>query len=373
MQIHDGCHWCSHIVASPRAQEEGNNTLTRCRNARLHSQRGYNALASAMRSQMHWHMRAEELNPFVRFNPLRQIKYWYNGYKMNKYISVELDKRYLEWRSSRGDTSKPASKSVIDLVITGYLADKMPENGLDKEFKAWATSQLRLFLFAGHDSTAATIVYCFYLLSKNPVTLKKIREEHDKVFGPEISEASKLLKEKPQLINELPYTAAVIKEALRLFPPATGLRSGLPNVKLRGSQGNHYPTEGLTMWILHPAMHRDSKYWPEPNSFLPERWLVHPGHDMYPFKGAWRPFEYGPRNCIGQTLAMLDIKITLLMTIREFDIKDAYDEWDRLNPRSGIKSVNGERAYQISQGASHPSDGFPCRVTWRSREHGTAV
>jgi hypothetical protein len=53
------------------------------------------------------------------------------------------------------------------------------------------------------------------------------------------------------------------------------------------------------------------------------------------------------------------------MLIREFDINDAYEEFDKKNATSGIKTVNGERAYQISQGAAHPADGFPCRVSFR--------
>ena len=68
---------------------------------------------------------------------------------------------------------------------------------------------------------------------------------------------------------------------------------------------------------------------------------------------------------MGQTLAMLDIKITLAMTVREFDVRDMYEEWDRRYPSKGIKEVFGERAYQVPQGAAHPVDGFPCKVSMR--------
>jgi cytochrome P450 len=59
---------------------------------------------------------------------------------------------------------------------------------------------------------------------------------------------------------------------------------------------------------------------------MPERFLVSEGDPLYPVRGSWRPFEQGPRNCLGQTLAMLYLRVTLAMTVRVFDIKDAYSE-----------------------------------------------
>jgi cytochrome P450 len=202
-------------------------------------------------------------------------------------------------------------------------------------------------------------------LSKHPDKLSKLRDEHSEVFGTDLSAATDILKEHPQSINELPYTTATIKEVLRLFPPASGMRGGLPNVYLHDKYGNRFPTENLNVWVNHSALHRNPEYWPEPHSFIPERWLAKPGDPLYSPKGGWRPFEYGPRNCIGQTLAMLDIKITLVMTARRFDFKDKYAELDHSRPPRGISTVYGERAYQITQGAAHPADGLPCQVTLR--------
>ncbi|KAL3421062.1 afln vera monooxygenase [Phlyctema vagabunda] len=334
-------------------------------NSRLNSQRTYNPLASAMRSQVHWHCMDGELNPFVRWNPVRPVIEWWNGKTMDRYISKELDKRFAERQSAKGQ----ASRSVIDLALESYIADNpslAAAKTMDKAFKSWAITQIRLFLFAGHDSTSSTIVYCYYLLSKNPEALARIQAEHDAVFGRDISAVPDLLIKQPQLANKLPYTLAVIKEALRLFPPASGIRGGLPGADLTDSHGNSYPTEGMTIWILHTAVQRHAGHWKDPDAFIPDRWLVtDPEDPYYPVKGAWRPFEFGPRNCVGQTLVMLDIKAVLAMTVREFDISDAYQEWDSLNLRKGQKDIGGERAYQISSGGAHPSDGFPCRVRER--------
>ncbi|KAF1953540.1 cytochrome P450 71B25 [Byssothecium circinans] len=335
-------------------------------NARLHSQSGHNDLAAAMRSSILWHCQDEELNPFKRWNPMRPIVEWNNGRIMNNYINAELDKRYEEWKSNKPTTR---GKSVMDIAIAAYMSERKTSQKLDPDFKAWATVQIRLFLFAGHDSTAATIVYSLYMLSKHPEAQSKIRAEHDQVFGGPPDSASQILRHEPQKINQLPYTTAVIKETLRLFPPASGMRGGLPNIFLRDKHNNKFPTEGLNIWIVHGAIQRNPDYWPDPHSFLPERWLVEPGHPLYPPKGGWRPFEHGARNCVGQTLAMLDVKVTLAMVVREFDVEDRYEEWDRRFPMEGVKTVFGERAYQVPQGAAHPVDGFPCRVSIRTGDN----
>ncbi len=203
-------------------------------------------------------------------------------------------------------------------------------------------------------------------MTPHPEALSRIRAEHDEVFGGGVDSAAKVLINSPKEVNRLPYTTAVVKETMRLFPPASGMRGGLPGVVLRDKNGNQFPTEGLNLWIVHGAIRRNPSYWLDPHSFLPERWLVEPGHPLYPPKGGWRPFEFGPRNCIGQSLTMLDTKIALAMTVREFDISDQYAEWDRLHPSNGPKTVFGERAYQVPQGAAHPVHGFPCKVTRRT-------
>lgn len=194
--------------------------------------------------------------------------------------------------------------------------------------------------------------------------MAKVRAEHDAVFKSVKDTAAQLRKE-PHLLNRIPYTTAVIKEAMRLFPPASAMRGGEPGKQLRDDRGNLYTTEDMQLWILHSALQRHPKYWPYPLEFRPERWLVGPEDPLYPTRGGWRPFEHGPRNCFGQTLAMHDVKITLVLTAREFEIRNAFDEWDSLHPTKKIKHVNGERAYQTQSGGAHPADGYPCRISSR--------
>ena len=135
---------------------------------------------------------------------------------------------------------------------------------------------------------SSTICYAIYLLSRNPSTLAFLHAEHSTVLGPDPLAAGELLASSPHLLDRLRYTTAVIKETLRLFPPGSGIRQGASGIDLIGEDGTHYPTENMLVWILHTAMHNDAAYWPDSASFLPDRWLVEPGHRLYPQKGAWR-------------------------------------------------------------------------------------
>lgn len=318
-----------------------------------------------MLSQIRWHQPNAEINPFEYLNFARWYIHWRNGRQMDKYIGNELDKRYREYKA---DPANTRTKAVIDLVLQAYTSqDTKPlSEKLDPIFRLFAIRQIRLFVFAGHDSTSSTICYIFYLLSKNPEALSRLRAEHDTVLGADPSAAQALLASQPQLTNSLLYTNAVTKEALRLFTPAGCSRAGKPNVSLTNDEGKQCPTADAMVWMVHVEMHRSPKYWVRPDDFVPERWLVDPGHELYPMKGAWRSFEHGPRNCIAQGLVMTEMALVLAMVAREFDIQPAYDEWDRLHPRKGPKTYRGERAYQIEEGAAHPVNKYPCRVSLRN-------
>ncbi|KAI9669008.1 MAG: hypothetical protein M1817_005165 [Caeruleum heppii] len=335
--------------------------------SRLQSQNDHNPLASALLSQIHWKRSDQDFNPWQRWHPLRPFVQWYNGRQMDTYIGRELDKRYALYRSGSCHAGSKQEKSVIDLALQGYMEGRStkPAEALNPTFRAFAISQIRLFLFVGHDTTSSTICYIYHLLSSSPQCLARLRAEHDEVLG-DLSATACLIEDQPHLLNQLPYTVAVIKEAMRLFPPASSVRQGVDGIDVTDDSGNIYPTGGTMIWILHQEMQRSPMYWKQPNDFIPDRWLAGPQDPLYPIKGAWRPFEHGPRNCIGQGLIMLELRITLVLTIREFDIRGAYEEWDRHHHNKGIKTVEGERAYQIERGGAHPADRFPCRVSFRT-------
>jgi len=288
---------------------------------------------------------------------------------VDKYIRAELDKRFAEYKAS-GDSTKESDgvKSIASLALNSYMSEfKISDSPtMDPVFKKFAASQIRMFMLAGHDTSSTAIVYALHCLYTNTECLAKARAEHDAVFGTDPSKASSMIAKDPSLLNQLPYTLAAIKEALRLFPPGGSMRAGDEEIILTDEQGRQFPTANCAVWILHHGLHINPQVWPEPQKFIPERFLAHVGPEdpLHPVKGAWRGFEFGPRNCIGQTLALVEIKLVLVMVLREFDMSPAYDEWDEMHPTKGIKTVAGERAYMVQGGGggAHPTDRYPCRV-----------
>jgi cytochrome P450 len=353
----------------------------------LDNQHSEHKLAHSLNTILDWH---SFWDPRVLLNPLRRPVQWYYGRVMDTFIKGELQKRFEEMKTERAtlasDRPKKA-KSVIALALEDYMTQQHQNNKqafdsikLDPNFAGIAANQIRMFIFAGNDSTASTLVYAYHLLSKNPSALAELRQEHDKVFRSDTN-VGDLLRKDPALINQCPYTLAVIKETLRLFPPSSSLRDGVAGTSIIDGKGNLVPTDHLNVTIMHRYVHVHPRFWPRPLDFLPERWIVGPDHKLYPKSAltAYRPFEHGTRNCIAQTLVYNELRVALIMTARSFDIVPAYGEWDArkqaregflalLMKRFGLKSeesrtVLGERAYQTTRSGAHPADRYPCRVS----------
>ena len=323
--------------------------------------------------QVRWCTFGAEQNPFKRYNPMRPIVHWYNSRRMNKYVTRTIDSRFAELTSGQESHPEHASKSIIDLVLTAYLSekplkDKLPD--MDTTFKRFTMNQIKLFLFAGHDTTSSTMCYIFYILATKPEVRVQVRAEHDSVFGSETSKTALLIMADPTVLNRLPYTIAVIKEVLRMYPSVSSARIGEPDFNIvDAATGQRFPTQDFLVWDVVQGIHRDPAYWPRPDDFVPERWLaLAPGDPLHPIKGAYRPFSHGPRNCIGQELAMMELKVFMALTARQFDITLGYEGLDQAAAAANkskdiIRTVGGERGYQISR--AQPEGDLPCYVKAR--------
>ncbi|MCJ1355836.1 MAG: hypothetical protein MMC33_005828, partial [Icmadophila ericetorum] len=330
----------------------------------LNVQRSSNPMVNALRRQMKWMAFGSEGNPLQQYHPLRPFVHFFNTWRINRYLSPEVDARFTfrkeqknQYKDSGAKGATKSGKSVIDLALTAYLKQNAaaaadisnpdPAKSMDPTFKELAMNQVKLFLFSGHDTTSSSLCYTLYLLSTHPRTLSRVRAEHNEVFGPEPNGAAARITADPYSLNKLPYTTAVIKESLRLYPAASSTRSGEPGFCITGPDGRKYPTEDCLLWMISHGLHRDPAYWPEPDSFIPERWLVESAGDaLYPVKGAWRPFEHGPRACIGVELSMIELKIVVVLVARGFELEAVYTDVDA-GKRGGVRTVVGERAYQL--------------------------
>lgn len=142
------------------------------------------------------------------------------------------------------------------------------------------------------------------------------------------------------------YISAVIKEVLRLHPPAGSIRESKPGMGfvISTPQGN-FNVDGNWVYLNHNIIHRDPAVFGDTaDDFVPERWLQPDGAN-YP-ASAWRPFERGPRNCIGQELAHIEARVIIAMLARRYEfIKTGLGELDL--DTKGQPTIDDKGRYKV--------------------------
>lgn len=302
-----------------------------------------------------------ELDLTKALSPIRPLKHWI----YNRIIRNELVPYIFNTAQNYEKIEGP--KTIVALALKSYIQetqDYSVRGNIPPEFVERVVKHIKIFMFAGHDTTATALAYVYYLLKKYPDKAAKLRAEHDKILGPDTAAAAGLVRADPTLLNQMPYTIAVLRETLRLFPPVGGsIRQSPPGHFLTHPEtGVRYPTYGFMLHSSVTTLQRDPEYWIDADSFIPERFMMRDESDpLYPVKNTWRPFEMGPRNCIGQELVSLEIRLILALTVREFEVEGAYPE--------DAPSWMGDKAYQISNpeviATAHIKDGLPVRIKSR--------
>lgn len=165
--------------------------------------------------------------------------------------------------------------------------------------------------------------YTYMLISKHPEVLEKMRQEHIQELGSDFKRATDTLLEAPERLQNLPYTDAVLRESMRLFPVGFGVREGGPGQMLE-FEGRRLPVgDGLAICLNGHDLHYNERYFPEPTKFLPERWLSkgEEGAENAIPRSYFRTFSRGPRACLGQNMATNELKIILIMTLRDYEFE----------------------------------------------------
>ncbi|XP_004414215.1 PREDICTED: thromboxane-A synthase isoform X1 [Odobenus rosmarus divergens] len=167
--------------------------------------------------------------------------------------------------------------------------------------------QAFIFLIAGYEIITNTLSFATYLLATNPDCQEKLLTEVDgfneKYTAPDYS----------SLQEGLPYLDMVIAETLRIYPPAFRFtREAAQDCEV---QGQHIPA-GTVVEVAVGALHHDPEYWPQPETFNPERFKAEAQRRRRPF--TYLPFGAGPRSCLGVRLGLLEVKLTLLRVLRRF-------------------------------------------------------
>lgn len=191
--------------------------------------------------------------------------------------------------------------------------------------------ELITIFFAGHETSANALTWIIYSLIQHPYSLNKLKGEISFVLSE---------KDSPRFedLNKLIFTRQVIEEGMRLFPPVWSLsRTVLKKDKVDG----YILEEGTLIVIMIHGLHIHQELWKEPEKFNPERFKNDKGR-LIP-KHHYLPFGAGPRMCIGNHFAMMEMQLLLVLMIKNFDfelIKTHPVELEplvTLRPKHGIK------------------------------------
>ncbi len=245
---------------------------------------------------------------------------------LDEYAGKVIARRLEYFRSNSFSNFKPTK--LIDILLQKYLLFQT------KTFNSNSTEPLTLktirhevstFIFGGHDTTAEVAIYAILLIGHHPAVQARIAEELKSVLGGNNENEDEEQFFTLETLKRLRYLEAAIREVMRLHPPGqiVGRRITeelqLPNGKKLLAGSNCY------IPLLY--VHRDDRYYEQPDDFKPERWWTASKEEIDVEKGvqphppfAFLTFSAGIRSCIGQRYAFLELKYVLAEVLRRFEI-----------------------------------------------------
>ncbi|KAI6763177.1 hypothetical protein HG531_013074 [Fusarium graminearum] len=196
--------------------------------------------------------------------------------------------------------------------------------------------QSNTLIVAGSETTATCLTGIVFCLLSNPSCLEALSNEVRSRFQSD-SEIT------GDATADMKYLSAVIEEGLRIFPPAP---FGLPRISPGAVIDGHYVPPGVTVSVDHWTTKHDRRYWKDPYSFIPERWIDEGFGDT---KQASQPFSLGPRACLGINLAYLEMRIIIAKMVYCFDWELTALK-DTLDTSSCLQEKAQERASPLPDG-----------------------
>ena len=191
--------------------------------------------------------------------------------------------------------------------------------------------QLVTLFAAGHETTSNAMTWTWYLLSQHPEIMGKLQAEIDEVLDGRLPTF--------QDLPNLPYTEMVIKESMRLYPPAWVLngREPLEDIMI----GDYLIEKGTYIFVSPYVMHRLGHHFPDPERFAPERFTAE--NEAQIEKYSYIPFGGGPRICIGNSFAMMEAQLILATMAQRFDFTLMPDQEIEINPQVTMSAKYGLR------------------------------
>ncbi len=222
-----------------------------------------------------------------------------------------------------------------DAGVMSLLVHKSREQGDEYDAKSLRDQFMSLF-FAGHETSAMSLAWAHYLLWQHDGARAKLKQEVDSVLGTREPAAED--------VDQLEFTECVLNETLRLYSPIHSIsRVALEDDSL----GGYSIPAGAMIYISLYAIHRLPAIWPNPDEFDPERFL--PERSVGRPRFAFIPFAAGHRNCIGASMAVVELKLVIALIAQRFVLDLAPGHRVRtsaettMRPRYGMRMTIQER------------------------------
>jgi cytochrome P450 len=232
------------------------------------------------------------LPPFFRFLPLR-------GMRDVRHAVADMNIAVYEIIRQRRSDYNQASCDLLSLLMHAH--DEDDSRMTDEQLR----DEMMTFLLAGHETTALALSWALYLLSQNASAEEKLHQELDRVLSGRLLSVSDL--------PSLTFADSVIKETMRLYPPAWSVaRTAIADFELDGYRIPGGANIVMSQWIVH----RDPRFFSDPENFDPDRWTTHECQNLPRF--AYFPFGGGPRQCIGASFATTEAILILATIARKY-------------------------------------------------------
>ncbi|OUR91537.1 cytochrome P450 [Flavobacteriales bacterium 34_180_T64] len=250
--------------------------------------------------------------------PYKKLWYTLNGSIKYHMALVKESREIINTIIDQRRRSNEDHDDLLDMLIHAQYED---ESTMTNE---QLIDEILILFVAGHETTANALTFTLKLLAQNKEALKRTEQE---ILITDNQNLSAL-----QLLPKLNYTTCCIEESMRLYPPAWIT----DRVNIEDDQiDTYFLKKGTIIGASIYEIHRNSKYWDQPEVFLPERFLAENRKEILPY---YMPFGAGPRLCIGNNFAMFEMTLAVNAIINKFHITTNNDAID-VNPLITLKPV----------------------------------
>lgn len=289
--------------------------------------------------QGHDRVKAERMDGSIHYVNYREALYstaraqsilawsekWYNfSVEVSKWVSPDFRKW---WRLNENWNDIVYHRATQRLKryeagerLPDFFQAIMDHNDANDSGIEWGevVAEVSIMMNAGSDTTAIAMNNVMFWLLKNPKCMAKLREEVDAVL-----DADEVIAPYDK-VKHLPYLRACLDESLRITPPTTfGLPRRTPpeGCNILGDFIPADTTVSISAWVSH----RDPKIFPEPESYIPERWLGEKGKDLQPY---FISFSAGARGCIGRNISYLEQTVLLASVVHRYELALPHPDWE---------------------------------------------